>query len=150
LNRTLHESPATASLHSATPKRKIVPCFFDFREGGFFLKWKGYFSFWALPSKYSGSVAGLQFGLGFGKTIFWGFGFAKASPDFPRPQKGVWGMNAGGLVLSQKLCYGRTREKSMVGFLKLFIHNLKLEVHDEIRTTKLREYLSRRCKEVHV
>jgi hypothetical protein len=30
LNRTLHESPATASLHSATPKRKNVPCFSDF------------------------------------------------------------------------------------------------------------------------
>ena len=24
------------------------------------------------PSKYLGSVAGLQFGLGFAKTIFWG------------------------------------------------------------------------------
>ena len=45
LNRTLHESPATASLHSATPKRKNVPCSFDFRGGGFFLKWKGHFSF---------------------------------------------------------------------------------------------------------
>ena len=37
LNRTLHESPATASLHSATPKRKNVPCSVDFRGGGFFL-----------------------------------------------------------------------------------------------------------------
>jgi len=46
LNRTLHESPATASLHSATPKRKNVPYSFDFRGGGFFLKWKGLFSFW--------------------------------------------------------------------------------------------------------
>src|SRR3989344_3283537 len=46
LSRTLHESPATASLHSATPKRKNVPYFSDFRGGGFFLKWKGHFSFW--------------------------------------------------------------------------------------------------------
>jgi hypothetical protein len=46
LNRTLHESPATASLFSATPKRKNVPCFLVFRGGGFFLKWKGHFSFW--------------------------------------------------------------------------------------------------------
>ncbi len=46
LNCTLRESPATASLHSATPKRKNVPCFSDFRGGGFFLKWKGHFSFW--------------------------------------------------------------------------------------------------------
>src|SRR3989338_7796886 len=45
LNRTLDERPATASLHSATPKRKNVPCSFDFRGGGFFLKWKGHFSF---------------------------------------------------------------------------------------------------------
>ena len=29
--------PATASLHSATPKRKNVPCSVDFRGGGFFL-----------------------------------------------------------------------------------------------------------------
>src|SRR3989344_1140202 len=38
LNRTLHESPATASLHSATPKRKNVPCSFDFRGGWIFSK----------------------------------------------------------------------------------------------------------------
>jgi len=36
LNRTLHESPATASLHSATPKRKNVPCFSDFAGMDFF------------------------------------------------------------------------------------------------------------------
>src|SRR3989338_8499800 len=36
LNRTLHESPATASFHSATPKRKNVPCFPDFRGVDFF------------------------------------------------------------------------------------------------------------------
>jgi hypothetical protein len=41
-----NERPATASLHSATPKRKNVPCFLDFRGGDFFLKWKGHFSFW--------------------------------------------------------------------------------------------------------
>src|SRR3989344_3611985 len=51
LNRTLHESPATASLHSATPKRKNVSCSFDFRGGGFFLKWKGHFSFWGSARK---------------------------------------------------------------------------------------------------
>jgi len=33
---------------------------------------KDIFLFGVLPSKYSGSVAGLQFGLGFAKTIFWG------------------------------------------------------------------------------
>ena len=45
LNRTLRESPATASLHSATPKRKNVPCSFDFRGGGFFLKMERTFFF---------------------------------------------------------------------------------------------------------
>jgi len=35
------------------------------------------FFFGVLPSKYSGSVAGLQCGLGFAKTIFWGKGFRK-------------------------------------------------------------------------
>ena len=38
-----------------------------------------------------------QCGLGFAKTIFWGKGFGKTSAEFPRPQKGVWGMNAGGV-----------------------------------------------------
>src|SRR3990167_3700729 len=52
LNRTLDESPATASLHSAIPKRKNVPCSFDFRGGGFFLKKERTFFFlgFCLPS----------------------------------------------------------------------------------------------------
>jgi hypothetical protein len=42
-------------------------------------------------------VAGLQYGLGKAeKRFFWGKRiFRFASADF-RPQKGVWGMNAGG------------------------------------------------------
>jgi hypothetical protein len=53
-------------------------------------------------------VAGLQFGLGFAKTIFWGKGFGKTETNVFeiqrgfgfgfRPQKGVWGMNAGGIL----------------------------------------------------
>jgi len=58
LNRTLDESPATASLHSATPKRKNVPCSFDFRGGGFFLKWKGHFSFWGSALQVFGQCGG--------------------------------------------------------------------------------------------
>jgi len=42
-------------------------------------------------------VVGLRCGLGFAKTIFWGKGFGKTSAEFSRPQKGVWGMNAGGI-----------------------------------------------------
>src|SRR3989344_8263294 len=58
LNRTLRESPATASLHSATPKRKNVPCSFDFRGDGFFLKWKGHFSFWGSALQAFGQCGG--------------------------------------------------------------------------------------------
>jgi len=43
----------------------------------FFKNGKDIFLFGVLPSKYSGSVAGLQFGLGFAKTIFWGYGFSQ-------------------------------------------------------------------------
>ena len=59
------------------PKKKKCSLLFDFRGGGFFLKWKGHFSFWVLPSKYSGSVAGLQFGLGFAKLFSGDWIFAK-------------------------------------------------------------------------
>ena len=96
LSRTLHESPATASLHSATPKRKKFLAFRICARLIFSKNGKDIFLFGVLPSKYSGSVAGLQFGLGFAKNIFWGKGFGKTSAEFSRPQKGVWGMNAGG------------------------------------------------------
>jgi hypothetical protein len=53
---------------------------------------KDIFLFGVLPSKYSGSVAGLQFGLGFVKTIFWGLGFRKTETnlflDFVRAEEG--------------------------------------------------------------
>ena len=62
------------------------------------------FSFGVLPSKYSGSVAGLQFGLGFAKTIF------GEEKDFAKPRLIFWwwfpparrrglGRNAGGFSL---------------------------------------------------
>ena len=43
-----------------------------------------------------GSVAGLQCGLGFAKTIFWGKGFGKTSADFPPAERGL-GRNPRGL-----------------------------------------------------
>jgi len=58
LSRTLHESPATASLHSATPKRKNVSCFSDLRATDFSEKGKDIFLFGVLPYKFLGSVAG--------------------------------------------------------------------------------------------
>jgi len=70
---------------------------FGFARARFFLKKERTFFFGVLPSKYSGSVAGLQFGLGFAKTIFWGKGFRKTSADFPR-RGGVWGGIRAGFV----------------------------------------------------
>jgi len=82
LNHTLHESPATASLHSATPKRKNVPCFFDFRGGGFFLKWKGHFSFWGSALQVFGQCGGASMRTKFWQNYFLGRkGFAKTSAD---------------------------------------------------------------------
>ena len=48
---------ATASLHSATPK-KNVPCFSDLAVVKFFLKKERTFFFGVLPSKYSGKWRG--------------------------------------------------------------------------------------------
>ena len=55
----MNESPATASLRSATPKKKCS-LLFGFARDRFFLKMERTFFFGVLPSKYSGSVAGLQ------------------------------------------------------------------------------------------
>src|SRR3989338_2128541 len=75
LSRTLHESPATASLHSATPKRKNVPYFSDFRGGGFFLKWKGHFSFWGSALQVFRQCGGGSIGTRFCKNFFRGIWF---------------------------------------------------------------------------
>jgi len=98
LPRTLHESPATASLHSATPKRKNVPCSFDFRGGGFFLKWKGHFSFWGSAFQVFGQCGGASMRTKFWQNYFLGRkGFAKTSADsflnsdVANGKGGVWG-----------------------------------------------------------
>src|SRR3989344_1596838 len=97
---------ATASLHSATPK-KNVSCFLDLAGVKFFLKMERTFFFGVLPSKYSGSVAE-QCGLGFAKTIFWGKGFGKTSTDldFASGGGGVWG---GILRLLHPFSFGEIR-----------------------------------------
>jgi len=78
LNRTLYESPATASLHSATPKRKNVPCFFDFSRGWIFSKMERTFFFLGFcPPSIRAVRRGFNIGLGFAKTIFWGYGFSQ-------------------------------------------------------------------------
>ncbi|MBU1045670.1 hypothetical protein KJ616_00930, partial [Patescibacteria group bacterium] len=66
----------------------------------FFLKKERVFFFRGSALQVFGQCVGLQCGLGFAKTIFWGKGFGKTSAEFSRPQKGVWGMNAGGIPIS--------------------------------------------------
>ena len=51
LNRTLGQSPRHRLASLGNTKKKNVPCFSDFRGGGFFLKWKGHFSFWCSARK---------------------------------------------------------------------------------------------------
>ena len=51
LNRTLGESPRHRLASLGNPKKKNVSCSFVFRGGGFFLKWKGRFSFWGSARK---------------------------------------------------------------------------------------------------
>jgi len=86
--------PATASLHSATPK-KNVPCFSDVVGVKFFLKVERTFFFGVLPSR-SRSGGGTM------RTKFWqsnflGKGFAKTSADLflnsdvANGKGGVWG-----------------------------------------------------------
>ena len=72
------------------PQRKM---FLAFRicAHPIFSKKERTFFFGVLPSKYSGSVAGLQFGLGKAESIFSGEkDFRFTSADFPRGG-GVWG-----------------------------------------------------------
>ena len=86
--------PATASLHSATPK-KNVPCFSDMMVVKFFLKKERTFFFGVLPSR-------SRAGGGTMRTKFWqhyflGKGFAKTSADLflnsdvANGKGGVWG-----------------------------------------------------------
>jgi hypothetical protein len=97
LNPTLHESPATASLHSATPKRKNVPYSFDFRGGGFFLKWKGHFSFWGSALQVFGQCGGASMRTRFCENYFLGIWiFAKPRLNFfgAGRKRGVGKMNS--------------------------------------------------------
>ena len=91
LNHTLGEYPATASLRSATPKEKHS-LHFCFGEGDFFWKLKGCFLFrgsalntsvrWRGNGSNGRKWAVGENGLGFAKTIFWGFWFGKTSANF--------------------------------------------------------------------
>jgi len=55
----MNESPATASLRSATSK-KNVPCFSDFARDRFFLKMERTFFFGVLPVKIFGQCGGAK------------------------------------------------------------------------------------------
>src|SRR3990167_162725 len=83
LNRTLHESPATASLHSATPKRKKCSLQFSFSRGWIFSKMERTFFFlgFCLPSIQAvwrgfNSVSVLR------KLFSGGLGFCKTETHF--------------------------------------------------------------------
>src|SRR3989344_8942570 len=78
------------------PKKKKCSLLFGFRGGGSFLKWKGHFSFWGSAFQVFRQVAGLQFALGFGKTIFWEKDLAKPRRTLPPTERGLGnGMRAG-------------------------------------------------------
>src|SRR3990167_155394 len=85
---------ATASLHSATPK-KNVPCFYDVVVVKFLLKKKRTFFFGVLPSR--SRAGGGTMRTKFCKNYFLGKGFAKTSAhlflnsDVANGKGGVWG-----------------------------------------------------------
>ena len=67
-----NESLATRRVRR-TPKKKCS-LLFRFARDQFFLKKERTFFLWCSALQVFGQVAGLQFGLGFAKTIFWGKG----------------------------------------------------------------------------
>ena len=85
---------ATASLHSATPK-KNVPCFSDMAVVKFFLKKERTFFFGVLPSR--SRAGGGTMRTKFWQSYFLGKGFAKTSAhlflnsDVANGKGGVWG-----------------------------------------------------------
>jgi DNA-binding XRE family transcriptional regulator len=85
---------ATASLHSATPK-KNVPCFLDLAVVKFFLKKERTFFFGVLPSR--SRAGGGTMRTKFCKNYFLGKGFCKTSAhlflnlDVANGKGGVWG-----------------------------------------------------------
>ena len=85
---------ATASLHSATPK-KNVPCFSDMVVVKFFLKKERTFFFGVLPSR--SRAGGGTMRTKFCKNYFLGKGFCKTSAylflnsDVANGKGGVWG-----------------------------------------------------------
>jgi len=59
-------------------------------------------------------VAGLQYGLGkTEKRFFWGKRIFRFVSAYFRPQKGVWGMNAGGFVL-EKMTAAKISKKEKI------------------------------------
>jgi len=98
--------PATASLHSATPKRKNVPCFSVFRGGGFFLNGKDIFLFGVLPVKIFRQCGGASIRTRFCENYFLGIWiFAKPrlifGGSFP-PAERVLGNECGRACISMK------------------------------------------------
>jgi len=102
LSRTLHESPATLPeyLDGRTPKRKMSFPFSEKIGRAQIRKVRNFFSFWGCRVKRGGGGASMRTRQN-ENLFFWGKEFFRfASTDFvlARPQKGVWGMNAGGIL----------------------------------------------------
>ena len=70
-------------------------------RGGFFLKWKGHFSFWGSALQVFRQCGRASIRTRQSENLFfWGKGFFALPRLISRPQKGVWGMNAGGSCVS--------------------------------------------------
>ena len=64
------------------PRKKNTPYFLDLAGVKFLLKKERVFFFRGSALQVFGQCVGLQCGLGFAKTIFWGKGFGKTSANF--------------------------------------------------------------------
>ena len=109
----------------ATPKRKNIPCFSYFRGGGFFLKWKGHFSFWGFALQVFRQCGRASMRTRQNGKIFSGeriFRFALA--DFPSAG-GVWGMNACGLRLFVLAKFWRARKLNNALIFDIIILQVK-------------------------
>src|SRR3989344_6751331 len=90
LSRTLGQSPRHRLASLGNPKKKKVPCSFDFRGGGFFLKWKGHFSFWGSALQVFEQCGGASIRTRQNENLFfWGLDFRKTSADFPPAERGL-------------------------------------------------------------
>ena len=91
------KAPRTGE-YASNPERKNTPCISDLVGVKFLLKKERVFFFRGSAQEVFGQCVGLQYGLGKTKIYFSGEkSFFALARLLYRPQKGVWGMNAGGI-----------------------------------------------------